>query len=199
MRRLNRTQKIVRNLCLAVLCALLTWAWAGFPALTRGMMLRQEARKNLVPEWEEVYAEENDFSQDSVYYKEMIWLRNGDTFWSVRHSGPAQVWEVFLYESDGVLVMPSMNEPGVLLAIGDVEAASAELTWKLRRENAVEWTMTGQRVEEDVFRFPAPENVPTELTYTLENMTKTSWAKEYFDYTLRLYDAQGTLIRESKG
>jgi len=192
VRRLNRTQKIVRNLFLAALCALLTWAWAGFPALTRGMMLRQEARKNLVPEWKEVFAEEYGT-------EEVIWLRHDDTFWRVRHEGLNPVWDVFLYESDGILIMPSTIETGVLLAIGDVEAASAELTWKLRRENAVEWTMIGQRVEEDVFRFPAPESVPTALVYPLKNLTRSPWAKEHFDYTLRLYDAQGTLIRESNG
>ena len=193
MRRLNRTQKIVRNLFLAALFALLTWAWTGFPPLTRGMMLRQEARKNLVPDWEEVFAEKYGAT-------EVIWMRHGDTFWRIRHDGLDPVWDVFLYESAGVLVMPSMNEPGVLFAIGDVEnAASAELTWKLRRENAVEWTVSGQRVKEDVFQFPAPENVPTELTYPLKNLMGSAWAKEYFDYTLRIYDAQGVLIRETTG
>ena len=192
MKRLNRKQKVARNLLLAVLCLLLTWAWAGFPPLTRDMMLRQEARKNLVPEWEEVFAEEYGA-------EEVIWLRHGDTFWRVRHKGLTLVWEVFLYESDGILVMPSMLETGEMLAIGDVEADSAELTWKLRRENALEWTVIGQRAEEDVFRFPAPENVPTELTYPMENLRGSPWPKEHFDYTLRLYDAQGALISETKG
>ena len=156
------------------------------------MMLRQEARKNLVPEWTEIYAEEDGA-------EEVIWMRHGDTFWRVRHRGVSLVWEVFLYETDGILVMPSVTEAGVLLAIGDMEAASAELVWKLHRDDAVEWTVRGVRMEEDVFRFPAPENVPTELTYSLKNLTGSPWAKEYFDYTLRLYDAEGMLIRESKG
>ena len=76
--RLNRKQKTVRNLLAAALCLTLTWVWAGCPPLTRGMMLRQAARANLVSGWEEAY-DESWPDQGRVMY-----LRWGEDYWQLR-------------------------------------------------------------------------------------------------------------------
>ena len=199
MRRLNRKGKIIRNLTLALVIVLLTWAAKGFPPLTREMLLWQAARENAVSQWEEVYAEQE--TGENAYETEAIYLRSGDDFWCLRHHRLKFIWNVHLYDCEGILVIPSREYPGAMLAMGDVEAASAELTWTLlRQEIPLSRTVSGQRQAEEVFLFPMPEDLTTEQQKFLNNMARNEWAREWlFDYTLRLYDENGALIREISG
>ncbi|MDY5612611.1 MAG: hypothetical protein SPF38_05640 [Dysosmobacter sp.] len=199
MRRLNRKQKTVRNFSLAALCALLTWALAGFPAITRDMMLWRAARENAVTQWQEVYAEPDHTA--SSYETEAIYLRSGDDFWCLRHHGLKYIWSVHLYDCEGILVTPSREHPGALLAMGDVDAASAELTWSLlRQEVPLTRTVSGQRQIGEVFLFPMPKDITEAQRAFLENMAGNEWARErLFDYTLRLYNENGVLIQETYG
>lgn len=194
MRRLNRKQKIVRNLLAALTLLVLAWVWNGCPPLTEGMMLRREARKNLVRDWQVVYREADDTWYDTggVYY-----LRSGDNFWCLRHQG-AKALRTELCGWEGVAVTPSKELLGGLLAIGDVGAASAELSWRLRRvENAEVWMVTGDWISEDVIVFAPPENCTEEQLRMMESMQGNQWARDWlFDYVLRLYDENGTLLRE---
>lgn len=196
MRRLHRKGRILRNLALALVIVVLTWAAKGFPSLTREMMLWRAARENGVSQWQEVYVE-SDQTVES-YETEAIYLRSGDDFWCLRHHGLNLVFNVYLYDCEGILITPSREHAGAMLAIGDVEAESAELTWKmLRLEEHVVRTMTGEKQSNQVFLFPMPEDLPYEQEKILKNMAGSTWARDwFFDYTLRLYDETGALIKE---
>ena len=118
MRRLNRKGKILRNLSLALAMVLLTWAAKGFPALTREMLLWRAARENAVPHWQEVYAEPDQTV--ASYETEAVYLRSGDDFWCLRHYKPEYSWNtynVYLYDCEGILVTPSREHPGAMLAM----------------------------------------------------------------------------------
>lgn len=201
--RLNRKWKTVRNLLAAVLCVLLTWALMDFPPLTYRMLLRQTARENLVPGFEVLYDEPYDTVRGRVSY-----LRCGDDFWILwyHHRGGLRIQplEAELYPPEGtVLVMPS-REDGQMLALGDVgDAASAELTWTIQdyygKKQLCTLTSTGERLTDDLFRFPVPENATAGEQAEQEDLQTDAWPQERFAYTLRLYEADGGLLREVSG
>ena len=202
MRRLNRKGKILRNLVLALVIVFLTWAAKGFPSLTREMLLWRAARENAVPHWQEVYAEP-DLGVQS-YKSEAVYLRSGDDFWCLRNYRSDYSWNfynVYLYNCDGILVTPSREHSGAMLAIGDVEADTAELTWSmLRLEEPLVRTVVGQKQNDDVFLFPLPEDLTYKQEKSLKNQFTLPYARDIiFDYTLRLYDENGTLVREISG
>ena len=194
MRRLNRKGKIVRNIALALVIVLLTWAAKGFPALTREMLLWRAARENAVPHWREVYAEP-DLGVQS-YEAEAVYLRNGDDFWCLRNYRPDYSWNfynVYLYDCDGIL--------GAMLAIGDVEADTARLTCSmLRMEEPLVRTIVGEKQSDGVFLFPMPADLTYDQEKSLKNQCTLPYARDIvFDYTLQLYDENGALIREISG
>ena len=186
--RLNRKQKTVRNLLVAALCLTLTWVWAGCPPLTRGMMLRQAARANLVSGWEEVY-DESWPDQGRVMY-----LRWGEDYWQLRYKG-LEVLQTDICGTGGVMVTPSRETAGDLLVATSLDAVSAEVTWNIRGQEMT-WTVAGELLGDGLFRFPAPEGLSEENRRILQG---SAWPERVLDYTLRLYSETGDLLREVSG
>ena len=186
--RLNRKQKIVRNLLVAALCLILAWVWAGCPPLTRGMMLRQAARENLVPVWEQVCDEPWPDRGRRVY------LQCGGDYWQLWYKG-MEVVRTDLRGTGGIMVTPSRETAGDLLAATNLDAASAEITWNIRWQEET-WTVAGEPLGDALFRFPAPEGLTAKDGTRLRDSV---WPERIFDYTLRLYGNTGELLEEVSG
>lgn len=171
---------------------------AHCPPLTYGMLLRQVARENLVPEFEVLYDEPDGWGSQVSY------LRCGDSFWCMRYTHTGLRYHSLktqLYETEGVLVLPS-REGGQMLALGDVaDVQAAELTWTIQdyygQTQFCTLTSSGERVTDQLLWFPLPEMTPVEAERQ-ESLRLDAWPEDRFTYTLRLTGPEGT-SREIRG
>ena len=198
-RRTNRRLAIVRNLLAAALVLALTWAAVGFPPLSRGMMLRQVCRDNLLNSaegvWEGVYGEEPS---------RVLWLRSGTTYlWVCYNPRDWSHWSQLCGTADGILVRPMDDGSGDMLALGDVpEAASATLEWSLldsAGQPVCTCAAAGTRDESGAFRFAPGEAADEQEQRWRGYLDSRSLPGRQFCYTLRYYDRNGALLREVSG
>lgn len=199
MRKLhwNRRKRTVRNLLAAVLLLLLTWALTGFPALTKGMLARQVARRNLLPQAEVVYQDRDRQGHRQMY------LQSGEDFLRFSYSRNILVygnWEADLFRGDqGMICLPESQEPGVFLALGDLAGGEqAELKLSLSTDWEKSWTLRGEPVSEHCFRFTAEDALAAEPEL-MELLPAVTNPEEFYAYTLRLYDSGGRLLKTVAG
>lgn len=204
--RLNRKWKTARNLLAAALCILLAWALMDFPPLTYQMLLRQTARENLVPCFDVLYDEPFHTSRGHADGR-VSYLRCGNDFWVLCYARDGlRFWtrEAELFKPEGaILVMPS-REDGQMLALGDMgDAVSAELTWTIQdyygETQVCTLTGTAEQASGELLRFPIPETATDAERTAQKGLQMDAWPEERFAYTLRLYDADGCLLREVSG
>lgn len=200
-RTLSRPKQTARNLLLTALVLLLTWLLAGFSPLTKGMMAADVARRNLLPEAEIIHEGKDRHGDDLMY------LQQGDEFlrfgyqrifpfygeWSAQH----------FTGKDGVICLPDQETVGVILALGDlgdVRGAELELHASPDRTQprTLHWTVEGEREADRVFRFVLPERTDEE-TMLAERLRQDACPEAYYDWTLRLYDGDGGLLRTLTG
>ena len=200
-RTLSRPKQTARNLLLTALVLLLTWLLAGFSPLTKGMMAADVARRNLLPEAEIIYEGKDRHGDDLMY------LQQGDEFlrfgyqrifpfygeWSAQH----------FTGKDGVICLPDQETVGVILALGDlgdVRGAELELHASPDRTQprTLHWTVEGERENDRAFRFVLPERTDEE-TMLAERLRQDACPEAYYDWTLRLYDGDGGLLRTLTG
>ena len=200
-RTLSRPKQTARNLLLTALVLLLTWLLAGFSPLTKGMMAADVARRNLLPEAEIIHEGKDRHGDDLMY------LQQGDEFlrfgyqrifpfygeWSAQH----------FTDKDGVICLPDQETVGVILALGDlgdVRGAELELHASPDRTQprTLHWTVEGERENDRAFRFVLPERTDEE-TLLVEALRKDGYPEAYYDWTLRLYDGDGGLLRTLTG
>ena len=200
-RTLSRPKQTARNLLLTALVLLLTWLLAGFSPLTKGMMAADVARRNLLPEAEIIHEGKDRHGDDLMY------LQQGDEFlrfgyqrifpfygeWSAQH----------FTGKDGVICLPDQETVGVILALGDlgdVRGAELELHASPDRTQprTLHWTVEGERENDRAFRFVLPERTDEE-TILAERLRQDACPEAYYDWTLRLYDGDGGLLRTLTG
>ena len=200
-RTLSRPKQTARNLLLTALVLLLTWLLAGFSPLTKGMMAADVARRNLLPEAEIIHEGKDRHGDDLMY------LQQGDEFlrfgnqrifpfygeWSAQH----------FTGKDGVICLPDQETVGVMLALGelsDVHGAELELHASPDRTQprTLHWTVEGERENDRAFRFVLPERTDEE-TILAERLRQDACPEAYYDWTLRLYDGDGGLLRTLTG
>ena len=200
-RTLSRPKQTARNLLLTALVLLLTWLLAGFSPLTKGMMAADVARRNLLPEAEIIHEGKDRHGDDLMY------LQQGDEFlrfgyqrifpfygeWSAQH----------FTGKDGVICLPDQETVGVILALGDlgdVRGAELELHASPDRTQprTLHWTVEGERENDRAFRFVLPERTDEE-TMLAERLRQDACPEAYYDWTLRLYDGDGGLLRTLTG
>jgi len=193
----SRRKKTVRNLLVTFALLLFFWVANGCPALTRGALLRRVARENLLPLAEVVYERWNQGQ-----FRNQTYLREGDTFlafsWE-RWLAFCYNWSAKLYQGEeGVIVLPVSNEAGVFVAMGDVAGADrAELeVWASSdRELPRDLYFHGEGVRDGgVFVFSFPTDGLEETDRRLfETLGADVEPEAYFEYTLRLYGADGAV------
>lgn len=200
-RTLSRPKQTARNLLLTALVLLLTWLLAGFSPLTKGMMAADVARRNLLPEAEIIHEGKDRHGDDLMY------LQQGDEFlrfgyqrifpfygeWSAQH----------FTGKDGVICLPDQETVGVMLALGDlgdVRGAELELHASPDRTQprTLHWTVEGERENDRAFRFVLPERTDEE-TMLAERLRQDACPEAYYDWTLRLHDGDGGLLRTLTG
>ena len=200
-RTLSRPKQTARNLLLTALVLLLTWLLAGFSPLTKGMMAADVARRNLLPEAEIIHEGKDRHGDDLMY------LQQGDEFlrfgyqrifpfygeWSAQH----------FTGKDGVICLPDQETVGVMLALGDLEdVRGAELELHASPDRTqprtLHWTVEGERENDRAFRFVLPARTDEE-TMLAERLRQDACPEAYYDWTLRLYDGDGGLLRTLTG
>lgn len=200
-RTLSRPKQTARNLLLTALVLLLTWLLAGFSPLTKGMMAADVARRNLLPEAEIIHEGKDRHGDDLMY------LQQGDEFlrfgyqrifpfygeWSAQH----------FTGKDGVICLPDQETVGVILALGDLgDVCGAELELHASpgrtQPRTLHWTVEGERENDRAFRFVLPERTDEE-TMLAERLRQDACPEAYYDWTLRLYDGDGGLLRTLTG
>ena len=198
---LSRPKQTARNLLLTALVLLLTWLLAGFSPLTKGMMAADVARRNLLPEAEIIHEGKDRHGDDLMY------LQQGDEFLRFGYQrifpfygeGSAQHFT----GKDGVICLPDQETVGVILALGDlgdVRGAELELHASPDRTQprTLHWTVEGERENDRAFRFVLPERTDEE-TILAERLRQDACPEAYYDWTLRLYDGDGGLLRTLTG
>lgn len=159
MMRLNRKQKILRNLLVCLLLILAAYAALGFPPCTVKEMCERQRRNFLMPEMEPVYVlkEKHEFSGE--------WLSRRYTFIIARCE---DTYLCFQYDWHGLQnTADSIRKPviggevlcmaraGTMYVAGDFsDAASA--TAVVRASNGTEYRdyeLSGEKLSEEVFGF----------------------------------------------
>ena len=121
-------------------------------------------------------------------------LRCGGDYWQLWYKG-MEVVRTDLRGTGGIMVTPSRETAGDLLAATNLDAASAEITWNIRWQEET-WTVAGEPLGDALFRFPAPEGLTAKDGTRLRDSV---WPERIFDYTLRLYGNTGELLEEVSG
>ena len=138
---------------------------------------------------------------------DLMYLQQGDEFlrfgyqrifpfygeWSAQH----------FTGKDGVICLPDQETVGVILALGDlgdVRGAELELHASPDRTQprTLHWTVEGERENDRAFRFVLPERTDEE-TMLAERLRQDACPEAYYDWTLRLYDGDGGLLRTLTG
>lgn len=192
----SRPKKTVRNLLAAALVLLLTWLLLGFAPLTKRALAADVARRNLLPGAEIIHESE------SWQGYPMMYLQKDDAFLQVVYDRQAGTpcygaWEARLYTgSGGVVCLPDQREPGVLLALGDVdgaERAELEVTGTIPDRTSFHWTAEGRRLSDRAFSFALTAGTAEEAQM-LDLLRKSLCPEEFYDWTLRLYRGDGELL-----
>lgn len=157
--RLNRKQKIVRNIVLCILMVLGIYAAMDFPPYTVDAMCRRMQANNLLPSLEPVYVlkEKHSYS-DEMFQRRFTYIigRSGDHFisfqydWYLLNNQWDRLREVEIAE--GTLCTGRRGTMYIAGNFGDAASAVAVV----RAENGAktrEFTLTGERLSEDVFGF----------------------------------------------
>ena len=197
----SRPKKTARNLLAAVVLLLICWLLSGFAPLTKGMLAADVARRNLLSGAEIIHEGE------SWQGYPMMYLQKDDAFLQVVYARQAGTpfygsWEAWLYTgSGGVVCLPDQREPGVLLALGNVdgaERAELDVTGGLSGRSAFRWTAEGERLSDHAFAFALTAGT-TEEEQMLDVLRKTACPEEIYNWTLRLYGGDGELLRTLTG
>lgn len=192
----NRKLAIVRNLLASALVLALTWAAMGFPPVSRGMLLRQLCRENLLNGVEEVW--EGGYGEEPY---RVLWLRSGNTYlWVCYNPRDWSHWSQLCGTEDGILVRPMDGGDGGMLALGGAaDAASATLEWSLldaAGQPVYTYTAAGTRDGSGAFRFAPGEAADEQELEWRGYLHSGSLPGRQFGYTLRYFDGNGGLLRE---
>ena len=220
--KLNRKQKIFRNLTLTGLCLMLMSWMLGFPALSRGALLRELEQQFLLENSELLFTTTTaDYGFDAPH---TLYARNGDLLLTVNYnwtplgltSRRGELWQ----EPDGIrLGMGFMDIAGSYIAFGSLEdAASAELTVTLagKYEAFDNEKSLGYRTYRETYTAVGERRNPYCFTFRLEphhekdRQLDDHWAAleevqsletpfgpfEAQDAVLRLYDEAGNVYHE---
>lgn len=210
--KLNRKQKIARNILLIAL-ALLLFEWLlHFPALTKEGVLRRAERDYLLENSALLFIGREEGL--SHFREGTLYARNGDLLLAVNYDrtalGPQAGFSEIYDEPDGILCLSRDWWPLEVMAVGALEEADrAELEVTIHWDGSSggrEWdtqrtyTAEGQRKNEYSFTFHlAPYYAEA------DNSPEAEMERIFFDgggpnFTqtpvLRLYDAEGTLLHE---
>ena len=197
----SRPKKTARNLAAAGLLLLTCWMLSGFAPLTKGMLAADVARRNLLSGAEIIH--EGKSWQDYP----MLYLQKDDAFLQVIYARQAGTpfygsWEARLYTgSGGVICLPDQREPGLLLALGDMggaESAEVDVTGGIPDRFSFHWTAEGMRLSDHAFSFTLTA-AAAEKAQLLDMLRNTVCPEEFYDWTLRLYDGDGELLRTLTG
>lgn len=191
----NRKLAIIRNLLASALALALTWVAVGFPPVSRGMMLRQLCRENLLSRAEEVW--EGGYGEEPY---RVLWLRSGNTYLWVRYN--PRDWSQLCGTEDGILVRPMDSGDGGMLALGGAAgAASAILEWSLldaAGQPVYTYTAAGARDGSGAFCFMPGEAADGQELKWRGYLNSRSLPGRQFGYTLRYFDEYGGLLREMR-
>ena len=178
--RLNRKQKIFRNVLCCLALILLTYAALGFPPYTVRGMCQRERREMLLPELEPVYVlkEKHEYSDD--WFKRQytfIIARCEDTYVSFQYdrhglqNAPDLVRRTDFTEGKGGLCVARR---GIMYVAGDFkEIASASAV--VRASNGTKYRdfeLTGQRLTEEVFAFDYNNGEGDVFSFFLDEKTE---------------------------
>ena len=196
--RLNRKQKILRNLLVCLLLALATYAALGFPPYTVEAMCRQVQRDYLLPELEPVYVlkEKHEYSGDWVYrHFTFLIARCRDTYVSFlydRHllqNERQYAREVAIGE--GALCMARAGTMYVAGDFKDVCSAAAVV----RADNGTryrDFTLQGEKLGEEGFGFDVTGGKgESALFFWQEGDEEEMSLAEIANYWYRRYDSSG--------
>lgn len=202
--KLNRTQKIIRNVTMVALTLFIAAWMLQFPTWTKGGLLRRAERQYFLEDSEFLFAGDEE-GPDTLY------ARNDDLLLAVVYSrtmmGYQLNWSYLLEEPDGIYCDTRDFNHTEFMAFGNLEeAATAEL--KVTLDITVSgvnrlhetYVVQGTRVNPYCFSFALEkhyaeddESVAAEEERKIfENRT----APQCHDAVLRLYDADGMLIHE---
>ena len=197
----SRPKKTARNLAAVGLLLLTCWMLSGFAPLTKGMLAADVARRNLLSGAEIIH--EGKSWQDYP----MLYLQKDDAFLQVIYARQAGTpfygsWEARLYTgSGGVICLPDQREPRLLLVLGDVsdaESAELDVTGGFPDRPVFYWTAEGKRLSDHAFSFAVTAESEEEQQL-LDMLRTTVCPEEFYNWTLRLYGEDGTLLRTLTG
>lgn len=166
--RLNRKQKIVRNLLVCALLAACVWAALGCPPYTVRGMCRQVARDYFLEDLEPVYVrrEKVQYSGDDLSrLNTFVLARSGETYvgFQFQRHGLQNSRYYLMYEGKMANGALCTAWGGMLYAAGPfADAASATAVVTARQQYAdlgadgpaVEFTLEGEKLGNETFAFP---------------------------------------------
>lgn len=206
--RWNRKQKIVRNLlCIALSLFLLSWAME-FPSLTKAGLIRRAERQYLLAEDSKVLLE-----TDSIGEGYELYLWNHDDILQIYYDRTLMgLWldDVRLFDEEigvfGGIDLAAGKQDGYypigLFAFGNMgDAASAEMDVTVSytsNQPVSTQTVQGERAADNCWRFDLERQYDAGDT-----STEAQWEREifsgsqkvFYSGTVRLYNAEGALLR----
>ena len=221
--RLNRKQKVIRNLLVSVLLLLLLWAAYGFPPYTVAGMCRQVERQYLLDAVEPLYVlkDKQEFSGDLIATTyTYVLAKAGDEYLEFQYE--RHLLDNHLYHprsSNGNIARGALctARNGMLYVVGPVEeAASATAVVTVEADvsgnpSSRTFELTGERLTEEVlgFRFSSEEDVMAHsFDFGPYNLVDAAW--DYYSLThdsggrsllrvempctVTLYDKAGTVL-----
>ena len=214
--RLNRKQRIARNLAAAAVCLFLLSWMMEFPALSREGLLSRAERMHLL-EGTELLHDGRGGDGGAVSWP-TLYARNGDTLMTVQYSYTPmglQLSMVDLHrEADNIFCFKRMHmmfDPMLAMAFGDLRgAARAELTYPVRvaigSGNAQRVLLEETYVTEGTFlaenavlfeiQAHYEDDDPSEEAAVERQLFRGEVAGWEENVVLRLYDESGALLHE---
>ena len=160
--RLNRTQKIIRNLLVSLLLLVLVWLSYGCPPYTVGGMCRRVARERLLEDLQPLYVLRERYRYSSDWYPTQftyVLARSGDEYIEFQYE--QDLLRNMKYAPRGGEIATGTlctGREGTMYVAGDFPpetvSAAAEIVLKAEEgEEPILHHLTGELLEEDVLGF----------------------------------------------
>ncbi len=200
--RLNRRQRIARNLAVTA-AALFLIAWMlDFPAWSKENLVRRAERQYLLTGSTLAYSAEDD------YWGHELYIRNGERFLVARYSptflGLSPGWTHYIDQP--LYCTTHWYNVTDILALSAMDALAAEMTVGLRVKNSdgfwleETYQTQGQRLGEGVFRFVMEphyeENDDSAAAQTERKLFAEELVANEWTITVRYYSETGELMGE---
>ena len=207
--RLNRKARIVRNLLLSALAALVLYAALDFPPYTVDGMMDRMRRNYLLPDLEPVYVLEDYHTYDSDHlpgrHYTYIIARSGEDYLAFQYDTHLWISELFVARSP-VLSEGSICAAriGVLYAAAPAMASAASATAEVETRSET-FILEGEWLSEEVFGFPYRNGNGPDLETAVDfayrenyqsgpNGYSYSLEKADIPVTVTLYDEAGEIL-----